>query len=82
MASMVKMQVYLDMNRYRFLKQKAKSLGLSMAELVRSWIDEKTVGSSKHPLKQDPFWKCVGRGDSGQDDIAQHFDDSLYGEKN
>lgn len=81
MASLIKMQVYLDQARYHSFKSMAKKLKVSMAQLVREWIDEKTENRKTKKLTKDPFWKCVGRGDSGADDIAQRFDDYLYGGK-
>lgn len=83
MSASIKMQVYLDPARYRSLKGFARKLGMTVAETIRNWIDEKTGTKTKKTgsVTKDPFWKCVGRGKSGKNDIAQHFDDYLYGEK-
>jgi hypothetical protein len=81
MASLVKMQVYLDQARYNTVKNMAKKLGVSMAQLIREWVDEKSQSRKSNPLIEDPFWRCVGKGDSGKKNIAQHFDDYLYGNR-
>ena len=79
MISQVKVQVYLDSTQHALFKSMAKRLGVSMAKLFRNWIEEKTRNPRHCKMAKDPFWKCVGRGDSGKDDIAQHFDDYLNG---
>lgn len=81
MATLVKMQVYLDQSRYNSFKSMAKKMQVSMAQLIREWIDEKTQSRKAGSLTTDPFWKCVGQGESSKNDIAQNFDDYLYGDK-
>ena len=80
MPSQVKMQVYLDQARYNSFKNMAKRLKLSMAQLMRRWIDEKIDSRKANSFATDPFWKCVGKGEGKTNDIAQRFDDYLYGE--
>lgn len=75
-------QVYLDKNQYDFLKEQSKNQDKSMANLIRDWIDEKRRILFQKDGDKDTLFEIRGLFKSGQTDIAEKFDDYLYGDKN
>lgn len=74
-------QLYLDDPQYQYLKDTARRERKSIAQLVREWVDQRRLKKSKKAYLKDPFWKLRGIFSSGCADIAEHFDDYLYGDK-
>ena len=78
-------QLYLDDSQYGYLKDLAKATKKSIAQVIRDWIEEKRLKkqkkiSDKKYLK-DPIFKLRGLFASGCPDMAENFDDYLYGDK-
>lgn len=74
-------QLYLDETQYQYLKELSRSQGKSIAQIVRDWIDERRKKRVKNKYLNDPFFKLRGIFSSGRTDMAEHFDDYLYGDK-
>lgn len=74
-------QLYLDDSQYHYIKDLARSEGKSIAQLVRGWIDEKRKRRAVKKYENDPLFKMRGIFNSGRPDMAEHFDDYLYGGK-
>jgi hypothetical protein len=71
-------QVYLTDAQYHKLEAVAKSLGVSMAELIRQGVD--LVLREKAILGRDPLLDLVGQaGPAGRLDIAAQHDACLAG---
>lgn len=74
-------QLYLDDSEHHYLKELARSQGKSIAQVVRDWIKEKRKKRVAKKYGDDPFFKIRGIFDSGRPDMAEHFDDYLYGDR-
>lgn len=74
-------QLHLEDSQYYYLKDLAKKEGKSIAQIIRDWIDEKRKKKARKKYENDPFFKLFGLFSSGRTDIAQNFDDYLYGDK-
>ena len=74
-------QLYLEDAQYEYLKELTRAQKKSMARIIREWIDEKRQARKVKKNMNDPFWKMRGIGSSGKPDMAEHFDDYLYGDK-
>ena len=57
--SMIRKQVYLRPDQDRRLKQLAKALGISEAELIRQSVDQAVLGATTHPDLE--AWKAEVR---------------------
>ena len=55
MARMVRKQIYLDPAQDRALKEQAKSLGVSEAELIRRRISQAQHGAASYPTRPEAF---------------------------
>ncbi len=73
-------QLHLDEDRYRYLVLKAKTLGKSLAQVVRDLIDTDRSKRSA-TWKKDSIWKMVGAFKGDGSAVAEHVDDYLYGDK-
>lgn len=67
--------VYLDPQEHRKLRQEARALGISMAELVRRLVHEYLLGNSgAAPVPRGTFLKIVALGKSGRRDVSEQHD--------
>jgi hypothetical protein len=57
---MVRKQVYIEARQDRLLKQRARQLGLTEAELIRRSLDQGLVGAAGHTRNAEA-WKDVMR---------------------
>lgn len=73
-------QLYLDDTQYRFVKDLARKEGKSIAAIIRNWIDERRKKKARVKYENDPLFKLRGII-SDKPDVAQNFDDYLYGDK-
>jgi len=67
-------QLYLDEEKYHFLKMMAKSKNKSMSEFIREIIDFYI----KDFREKDSFCNLIGITDV-EEDIASSYEDYLYG---
>ncbi len=74
-------QLYLDDHHYEYLKKISLLEKKSITQVVRDWIEEKQQKNKSKKYEKDSFWKICKLGKSGKSDIAQNFDDDLYGNK-
>lgn len=74
-------QLYLEDAQYEYLKDLTRRQKKSMAQIIREWIDEKRQARKAKKYLDDPFFKARGLFGSGRPDMAEHFDDYLYGNK-
>jgi len=81
MTNMKPIQVYLRTEQIAALRALASRRGVSIAELVRSGVDQ--VLSEGSP-EDDPAWNLVGLFDSGVGDLAEkhnaHIADAILRE--
>lgn len=73
-------QLYLDDAQYQYLKNTARREKKSIAKLIREWVDERRQVKSMKKYLNDPFFKLRGIF-SDKGDVAENFDDYLYGGK-
>lgn len=70
-------QLYLDEARYQFLVNFAKKRKESIAQAVRDLID---AFRKKKVSKRDPLFEVCGIV-KDKPDVAENYEDYLYGEK-
>ena len=73
---MIRTQVSLDEHEYGLAKAEAKSLGISMAELVR-----RAVREALPPRGEGPWMKFAGFVESGNSRSSQSIDEIVYGQR-
>jgi len=73
---MIRTQVSLDEGEYRLAKQRARELGVSVAEFVRRAIREALPAHG-----EAPWMKYAGMVESGDRRSSQRLDELVYGEK-
>lgn len=74
-------QLYLEDSQYQYLRDLARKEKKSVAQLIRDWIEEKRKARKSTKYLKDSFFKGRGIFSSGVPDMAEHFDDYLYGDK-
>ncbi len=74
-------QLYLEDSQYQYLKELARKEKKSIANIIREWIEEKRRARTATRYLKDPFFKARGLFSSGVPDMAERFDDYLYGDK-
>ena len=73
---MIRTQISLTEEEYQAAKREAKSLGISLAELLRrSLRTALPVDDSK------PWMRYAGMVESGDPHSSRHIDDVVYGQK-
>jgi len=79
----VRTQIYLSEEQYRLLKQRARLLGRSVAELIRTAVAQYLERSASQDVlsPDDPIFDIVGRGESDTSDLSVGHDRYLYGLK-
>lgn len=71
-------QLYLDDERYQFLKERAARYRISMAEVVRKLIDKELEEERKIP-DEDPIFRIGAESiDSGRGDGSVNHDAYIY----
>ena len=73
---MIRTQISLDEGEYALVKQEAKAVGISVAELVR-----RAVRQSLPVRGQAPWMRYAGFVESGSSTSSQSIDDIVYGTK-
>ena len=73
---MIRTQVSLDEKEYALAKAEARSLGISVAELVR-----RAVRDALPPGTGGAWMKFAGFVESGNPNSSQSIDDIVYGQK-
>jgi hypothetical protein len=74
--NMVRTQISLDEHEYMLAKRQARSLGISVAELVR-----RAVRESLPPRGQGPWMAFAGFVETGDPSSSQSVDEIVYGQK-
>ena len=74
--NMIRTQVSLEENEYAAAKAEAKSLGISVAELVR-----RAVRQMLPPQGDGPWMKFAGLVETGNPRSSQSIDEIVYGQK-
>ncbi len=54
MTQLVRKQIYILKRQEALLKRKAKTVGISEAELIRQAIDHNLEGGGQRPFRRDP----------------------------
>lgn len=72
----VRTQVYLEREQHRWLREEARALDVSMAELLRRIVDEYARGRRPAPSR-GAFAAIVGLGASDADEVAERHDEYL-----
>lgn len=75
---MTRAQILLDKRQHKFLAKMAKQQRKSMSELIRQWIDEKSI-QDEQERRKDPLFKLVGMGHDTATDVSIRHDEYLYG---
>jgi hypothetical protein len=73
---MIRTQVSLDEREYQLAKKHARSLGISVAELVRRAVREALPSNS-----QAPWMKFAGLVETGDPASSRSVDEFVYGHK-
>jgi len=73
---MIRTQISLDEGEYALVKEEAKAVGISVAELVR-----RAVRQSLPVRGQAPWMRYAGFVESGNSTSSQSIDDIVYGSK-
>lgn len=73
-------QLHLDEMQYQYLKHVAFIEKKSIAQVIRDWIEEKRAAMILEECKRDSLFKLRGLFESGDAELASHFDQALYGE--
>jgi hypothetical protein len=73
---MIRTQISLDEKEYALAKQEAKSLGISVAELIR-----RSLRNSLPIAAQKPWMRYAGFVQSGDPNSSQKIDEVVYGQK-
>jgi len=73
---MIRTQISLPASEYERVKQQARRLGVSVAEVVRRAIRE-----TLPPKKEQPWMWFAGCVASGDPSSSQNIDDVVYGSK-
>jgi hypothetical protein len=74
-------QIYLEDGQYEMLRARARREEKSMAELIRTVLDEYLSGRT-YRSEEDPLRRVIGIGKGDGAAVAENCDDYLYGEKN
>ena len=79
-ANLVRTQVYLGEAHRKFLARESKLRGISMAELLREWIDEK-MNPENDSWEQNPLLEITPEDASfeGHVDGSENSDRYIYG---
>ncbi len=82
--AMHKLQIMIPREQYLWLKERARTEGKSIGQVVREAIDRvrgHTAVKELPPLEEDPFWEVVGafEGPPPHDASVRH-DEILYRE--
>ena len=72
-----KTMVYLERAQHRGLRARARSQGISLAELVRRLADAHLAESQPRPVDPKAYRALVALGASGSEDIADRHDARL-----
>ena len=70
-------QVYLPPSEYRDLKEEAKRLNISLAELLRQLVHQYLDKKVKPTLTKKDYLGIVGLGTSGKSDVSEKHDQYL-----
>ncbi|RPI13930.1 MAG: CopG family transcriptional regulator [Acidobacteriales bacterium] len=73
---MIRTQISLDEREYALAKREARTLGISVAELVR-----RAVRQSLPPAGKGPWMRYAGFVESGDARSSQSIDEIVYGSK-
>jgi hypothetical protein len=73
---MIRTQVSLDAAEYEQVRQQAKALGISIAEVIR-----RAVRDALPPAKGGEWMRFAGFVESGDPDSSRSVDDVIYGAK-
>jgi hypothetical protein len=73
---MIRTQISLDEKEYVLAKKEAKSLGISVAELMRRALRDKLPAKS-----EAPWMRYVGFVESGDRNSSRRVDEIVYGVK-
>ena len=75
-SNMIRIQVSLDEEEYRLVKQEASALGISIAEFVRRAVRQMLPAKGNRP-----WMRYAGLVESGDEHSSQHVDDIAYGSR-
>lgn len=67
-------QIYLPPSEHKELKEEAKRLNISLAELLRRLVHRYLEQKARPSLSRDDFMSIVGLGASGHTDISEEHD--------
>lgn len=73
---MIRTQISLDAQEYALVKQEARALGISIAELIR-----RAVRQMLPARRQPPWMRYAGFVESGNAKSSQSIDEIVYGAK-
>jgi hypothetical protein len=74
--NMIRTQVSLDEREYELVKTQARTLGISIAELVR-----RAIRDTLPPAGNAPWMRFAGSVESGNPDSSRSIDEIVYGAK-
>ena len=75
-SKMLRTQISLDEKEYALAKKEAKTLGISLAELVR-----RAVRQTLPARGTAPWMRYIGFVESGHPDSSREIDELIYGSK-
>ena len=76
-SKMLRTQISLDEKEYALAKKEAKTLGISLAELVR-----RAVRQTLPARGAAPWMRYIGFVETGDPDSSRKIDQLVYGSKN
>jgi hypothetical protein len=75
-SKMIRTQISLDKKEYALAKKEAKTLGISVAELVR-----RAIGQALPARGTAPWMRYIGFVESGDPESSRNIDELVYGSK-
>ena len=75
---MIRTQVQINEDQSKWLKNKARDMGVSVSHLIRKSVDLYRAQESRLPIdRKEKAITAVGRFSSGQSDVASRHDEYL-----
>ena len=75
---MIRNQVQIEEDHFRWLRSKARDRGVSVSQLIREGIDLYRLREDRLPMeKKEKALAAVGRFSSGRSDISGRHDEYL-----
>lgn len=81
MSTLKRTQMYFPEDMFRELKRKAEEEKSTVSDIVRRAVKEFLGKEKEKNWQDDPRWRMVGAGSSGDGTLSARHDEHLYGKK-